>query len=638
MSKGKRILSLVLALMMVMSVVVVSAAVPKEIEYAYGVNYADSALYNVDVFGSFHAESIQAGIHKSMLNSTLVRTDVGAEDSFPPASVQTIKTNVSKLKNMAWSFGRTSNLWFAVDLGAERDIAAIELVQNFAALKDYRVFTTNDTELWNEMYNYYADNENMEDALDHNKEPYSKRMSYGLSEKGRAPFMYKEGAVTSVEDMDNITETSVVPETNKKLSVDGIIDKLGDPVASGTVDTHAGETYNGVLNGPTIVSNGIRENDVVDTINFPEHKARYVVFVVDSIYTENRLGFWSFRVLGKADDKVSIAQYPSEINYADQTKYSSVTIKRANTKGSINTATGMDTVKYLTYGDPKVMVNSELNYIATGYNSNTAVIGGNGDGTSDTVAEKEFVWCAIDLGQVRHITDIELYQGRYNMKQVNVYSITQDEYEYLNSDRWYTDYPDTSESNNAGRFITSNHDMLKHQNLLGSFDTRRTDADGTALATNTYLNLDNDGNRLFPGVSGFNPENVDKLDVKDADVQYLLLAIKTIKNGLLMNYIKVLDSKADFEHSMGSNESLDYTAKLYNGTDNATVQKSVIVAQYGEGDAFISADVQSVDIPKGKGMEVTKNITFDNDAKTVKVFTWSLDGVKPVFDMYTITK
>ena len=366
------------------------------------------------------------------------------------------------------------------------------------------------------------------------------------------------------------------------LSADIIssLNNEGALVASGTLATD----HN------TVATNG------KDTIVFDSEKnAKYIVFLIESTSNDyNGLMLDYIEVLGNsAKNKTEFAQFPEiSINYADKSVYSDVSAIITNT------------IDEKANGKSDTLVNPNSTAISTSFNLPLTVIPSLQK--SGTTLNNN-TWFGIDLGTERTFDTVNIYQYKNRMKTVSVYSATAEQ--FANAAK------DDKELDQA---IIDGLTLLKKNVNLST-------AGGTSDKT-----LNNSKTELTT------PSTVNLGDEKQA--RYLIFLVTDCFDkykGMPVFEVHVLGSEPSIQQTNAyPTGGLDYTVNFVN-RNNDTKRYALIEAQYNEAGVMIASNINYVNIDPLYAKSFAGKIEKVDGAKTIKVFSWCLDELKPLETEYT---
>jgi len=364
------------------------------------------------------------------------------------------------------------------------------------------------------------------------------------------------------------------------LSADIIssLNNEGALVASGTLATD----HN------TVATNG------KDTIVFDSEKnAKYIVFLIESTSNDyNGLMLDYIEVLGNsAKNKTEFAQFPeTSINYADKSVYPSVT--------AIRTSAVADGA---TNGYTDTLVNPNSTDTTTSFGIATVIP----SLASSSVTYKNS-WFGIDLGTERTFDKIDIYQYNNRMKTVGVYSATAEQFAAAQADDKELD-----DSIISGLTLLKTGDV----SIAGKAASEVLGNSKGALTTPGTINLES-----------------------EKQARYLIFVVTeslSKYNGMPIVEVHVLGSEPSIQQTNAyPADGLDYTVKFVN--DGAIAKKYAIVeAQYNEAGVMIASNIKYVNIDPLYAKSFAGEIEKVEDAKTIKVFSWCLDELKPLETEYT---
>lgn len=552
----KKIMSLILALTLVLSFgsFMASAASTEatDVTTVAPVNYATEAMVK-------SITSASGTFTTAKLNAVLADDDNDSFKATPATDVNYYLNFSSGIGNITNNTRTVNNVWFMVELSGEQVISAVYVDQWNDRIREYKVYATSNETLAAEI-----------------KAASNSNAPTGLSKKGEKHYDHKTD-----DTRDLICEG------------EGIIDKL---VAEGAL------VASGNLNGNNTVTTS-KNTVVFDN----EKRAKYIIFVVEKVPSSsqsNSVTLDQIQLLGSSEkNEINIDQCPkSVINYADKSVYGDVAICTGNEAEKEVNLSKNGSIYSLVDPNSTTMNNSVMD-VPTFLLTNT-----------DSSGAKSYTpnsWFAIDLGEVRAVDSIEIYQWKDRLSEVEVYTLTAEGYNQADLN---------GGNGSTSKVHLSDNFMKNHATLVKTQSIYHTGISSSALNTTADLTT--------PSIIDFD---------NTLNTRYILVRASRIvdmNSGIFLRRVMVKSAPiANYENAYPAN-GIDYTAKFVN-KDTAAKKYAIVEAQYNENDEMIANNIKYVDIAPLYTKSFTGNIVKVDGAKTIKVFSWCMSDLAPLETQYT---
>ena len=287
-------------------------------------------------------------------------------------------------------------------------------------------------------------------------------------------------------------------------------------------------------------------------------------------------------------NSTEITEFPKvRPNYADKTVYNNVAACSSNTYESQTSSLG--SVDTLVNPDSTVMMGTHGILFQM----------------SNEKSSTPYTWFAINLGQVRSINEIDLYQWKDRISEVEVYSLTAE-----------------------GQSEGDKHGGLKlSDDFMGKY--------ATYLKTQSIYHYGNSSQPLNTKESLTTPSIINLFE--NVETQYILIRVSKVVDlnaGVVLCEVHVKGNPVVTYENNFSGNTLNYTTKFVNKA--ATTKKyAVVTAQYNADDEMIANNIEYVNVDALYSKSFAGTITKVDGAATIKVFSLCVDELSPLETNYT---